>query len=195
MILAFIIFFLSLIPLIVFGQTKVGDTIAPNGTYPASSSAYHLGGWHAGTNKTALAAYLTEDGVAYFDTLTSNLWTYTTADGWALLGTITYDAAFTNAAETVHESYDGVQVITSAAAIALTPTKSFMELTLTNAPTITAAAAMRRTSHMLTIFGTNTVTMGAQFTLVGSWTQAATNYMTLFPSGQSTNWIYGVRTP
>jgi len=113
----------------------------------------------------------------------------------ALLGTITYDAAFTNAAETVHESYDGVQVITSAAAIALTPTKSFMELTLTNAPTITAAAAMRRTSHMLTIFGTNTVTMGAQFTLVGTWTQAATNYMTLFPSGQSTNWIYGVRTP
>ena len=91
--------------------------------------------------------------------------------------------------------YNGVQVLTFADPLSILPTKSVMELTVTNSTTITMNAAALRQPYMLTIFGTNTVTMGSQFSLAGTWTQAATNYVSIFPVGQSTNWFYGVVTP
>ena len=90
--------------------------------------------------------------------------------------------------------YNGVEVLTFSTLLSLLPTKAVMELTVTNAITINASASMLRQPHMLTIFGTNTVTMGSQFSLAGTWTQTGTNHLSLFPTGQTTNWFYGVVT-
>jgi len=102
--------------------------------------------------------------------------------------------SLTNLAAANIPYYNGVQTITSAASISLLPTKTMMELTLTNAPTISMNASALRQPHMLTIFGTNTVTMHSQFRLVGTWTQTGTNHLSIFPTGAATNWFYGVTT-
>jgi len=89
--------------------------------------------------------------------------------------------------------YNGYEQIASTASIVLNPTKSMMYCTLTNAATLSMHASAKRDTYTFYVLGTNTLSLNVSHMIIkGTFTQNATNIITILPEPIGTNWVVGV---
>ena len=133
----------------------------------------------------------TDDATQYSDVLSvaavSNAWpnltTLATLNGGSL----------TNLTASNIPWYNGYEQIASTASIVLNPTKSMMYCTLTNAATLSMHASAKRDTYTFYVLGTNTLSLNVSHMIIkGTFTQNATNIITILPEPIGTNWVVGV---
>ena len=118
-----------------------------------------------------------------FQDASANLTTLATLNGGSL----------TNLTAANIPRYNGFEEITSEANIVLNPTKSYLYCTLTNAATLSMSPSAARERYEFWVLGTNTLSLNVSHMIIkGTFTQNATNIITILPEPTGTNWAVGV---
>jgi len=152
----------------------------------ADDGFYGPGTGLTGTGSTFTAGNATTVGgesPSAFQDVNSNLTTLATLNGGSL----------TNLTAANIPQYNGFEEITSEANIVLNPTKNMMYCTLTNAATLSMHASAKRDIYTFYVLGTNTLSLNVSHMIIkGTFTQNATNIITILPEPIGTNWVVGV---